>query len=160
MLHCSTDKEYFRQDFQDPGLPETGIAADLLADSLRDFLAEKSFATSRQEHTAAFNWLLEKIRIGVSPDDLFITLGFWGRKPIEQVISIARYQRLEKEQCAGTLKLKNDFICSGFGCFFLDYAHNVPDWQKLLSLGFPGLLKRAEEGKSVLCCAWGAGLCR
>ena len=155
MLHCSTDKEYFRQDFKDPGLPETGIGADLLADSLRDFLADKSFATPRQEHVAAFNWLLEQIRIGASPDDLFITLGFWGRKPIEQVISIARYQRLEKDQCAGTLTLKNDFICSGFGCFFMDYAHNVPDWQQLLSLGFPGLLARAEAAEKAFYAAHG-----
>ena len=156
MLHCSTDKEYFRRDFQEPGLPETGLGADHLADALRDFLAGKTFETTRQEHVAAFNWLLEKIRIGVSPDDLFVSLGFWGRKPIEQIITIPRYQQLECTQCAGTLESKNDFINSGYGCFFFDYAHNVPDWRKILSLGFPGLLKRVEEAEKAFYAAHGA----
>lgn len=147
MLHCTSDKEFFARDYQDPGLPDTGIAADQLKDSLQDHLAEKEFATPLQEHTAAFDFLLKNIRIGVSPDDLFVSLGFWGRKPIEQLIMSRRYREVEQIQCAGTLELKNDFIQSGYGSFFLDYAHNVPDWKSILTLGFPGLLKRAEDAE-------------
>ena len=147
MLHCSTDRNFFVRDYQDPGLPQTGIAADRLIDELRNFLDGRTFRSPLGEHVVAFNWLLEQIRIGVSPDDLFVSLGFWGKKPIEQVITVRRYQEVERNQCAGTLDLKNDFIQSGYGSFFLDYAHNVPDWESLLKLGFPGLLKRAEEAE-------------
>ena len=147
MLYCTSDKEYFARDYQDPGLPDTGIAADSLKDALQDFLNGKNFATSLQEHTEAFDFLLKHIRIGVSPEDLFVTLGFWGRKPIEQLIMARRYREIEENECAGTLELKNNFIQSGYGSFFLDYAHNVPDWKSILTLGFPGLLKRAEEAE-------------
>ena len=95
MLYCTSDKEYFARDYQDPGLPDTGIAADSLKDALQDFLNGKNFATSLQEHTEAFDFLLKHIRIGVSPEDLFVTLGFWGRKPIEQLIMARRYREIE-----------------------------------------------------------------
>lgn len=147
MLHCTSSKEFFTQDYQDPGLPGTGIAADRLNDALREHLAGKTFSTALQEHVEAFRFLLENIRIGVSPEDLFVTLGFWGRKPIEQVIKSRRYSEIEQNQCAGTLAAKRDFVQSGCGAFYLDYAHSVPDWESVLTLGFSGLLKRAEEAE-------------
>lgn len=147
MLHCHPEKDFYIRQFQDPGLPETGIAADLLFDELKNYMDGKEFSSTRQEHVAAFEWLLQNIRIGVSPDDLFVTLGFWGRKPIEKVLWPTKLEYVRETLCASTLELRNDFINANHGCFFTDFAHSVPDWRVILSLGFPGLLKRVEEAE-------------
>lgn len=37
---------------------------------------------------------------------------------------------------------------TGAGIFWPDYDHSVPDWDSVTALGFPGLLKRAEQYKN------------
>lgn len=145
MLYFSFDKKRFEEEFQSPGIPGSGMDSGELADALKFFLEGKKFNSHLEEHTAAFCWLLENIRIGVSPEDLFVTLGVWGRKPIEKVLSIPRQWRVTGELCPETAGLRENFNHAGHGYLFWDFAHSVPDWETILAKGFPGLLARAEE---------------
>ena len=144
MLHFCSDKSRFEEEFRNPGIPESGIAADRLQDELAKFLKEKNFSSHLEEHLTAFTWLLENFRIGVSPGDLFVTLGFWGRKPIEELLGLPRRKHVTENLCAGTLDFRIEFGNAGFGSFFWDYAHSVPDWQKILTKGLPALTQEAE----------------
>ncbi|MBR2372894.1 MAG: hypothetical protein IKA87_01540, partial [Lentisphaeria bacterium] len=144
MLHFCSDKSYFEEEFRNPGIPESGIPADLLKDELKNFLNGKKFSSHLEEHLTAFTWLLAHCRIGVSPEDLFVTLGIWGRKPIEQLLSLPRRNYVAETLCSGTLALRENFGKSSFGFLFWDYAHSVPDWPKILAKGLPGLTHEAE----------------
>ena len=147
MLDLTLYKDYLDQVHQDPGIPESGIAADDLGTEMKNFLAGKKFSSSLAEHTAAFHWLLENCRIGVSPRDLFVTLGFWDRKPIENTVSLNYRQQVRQEFCPETKDLYTAFEEEKNGFFAWDYAHSVPDWQTILSLGFSGLLARVEKAE-------------
>ncbi len=42
------------------------------------------------------------------------------------------------------IEASNNFAATGAGNISYDYDHSVPDWDSVLSLGFDGILKRAE----------------
>ncbi|MBQ9775365.1 MAG: hypothetical protein IJW17_04935 [Lentisphaeria bacterium] len=147
MLNLTLNRDYFDRDHKNPGIPESGIAADELAENLRHFLAGKHFSSTLQEHVAAFHWLLENCRIGVSPEDLFVTTGLWDRKPIRDVLRWNRIGHVRQEYCKDTEKMRSDFENAKYGFFTWDYYHSVPDWQAILELGFSGLLKRAKQAE-------------
>lgn len=145
MLYFHYDKKRLENEFRDPGLPESGIASDKLLEELKNFMDGKVFSSTLAEHLAAFSWLLDHCRIGVSCDDLFVILGFWGIKPIEKLFSDSRRQHVINDFCAGTLATREQFSAAGGGYLFWDYAHSVPDWGQLLDKGIPGVLKNVED---------------
>lgn len=145
MLYFSPEKGRIEEEFKSPGLPGTGIASEELEEELKKFLAGKTFTSPLEEHLSAFTWLLEHCRIGVSPDDLFVTLGIWGIKPITMLLAPGRKEYVTNRLCAGTLPVRERFEEIGGGFIFWDFAHSVPDWQRLLAKGFPGVLRDAEE---------------
>ena len=148
MLDLTLYRDYLEEDHKDPGIPESGIAADQLEEKLQEFLAGKKFSSTLTEHTAAFHWLSENCRIGVSPKDLFVTLGFWDRKPLQNVLFEGHKKHIRENFCKDTQELYKDFEEKKYGFFSWDYAHSVPDWQAILSLGFPGLLARAQQAEA------------
>ena len=148
MLELQLDRSYIEQDYRAPGIPESGIGADELEISLRDFLSGQKAKSALCEHTTAFCWLLENCRIGVSPKDLFVSLGFWDRKIIRDIFREDRIKQVYEEHCPQAFKFISDFRKSGYGFFFWDYYHSVPDWDVILKLGFPGLLAQVQKAEN------------
>ena len=145
MLYFNEEREHFFKEYQNPGIPESGIAADDLEKDIQLFLADKKFPTPLAEHVAAFSRLLEKSRIGVSQEDLFVNLGFRGTKVIEKLLGMPRRQCVAENMKKTTAAWREEFNNAGFGYFFWDFAHSVPDWNHLLQKGFPGILQEVEE---------------
>ncbi len=91
-----------------------------------------------------FRFIMENIQIDVNPHDYFPGFGCWDRNDRPAGPAIARWdhevnQRLdcEEEWNRGNRT----------GCFAIwkDFDHSVPDWNALLTLGFPGILARIRK---------------
>lgn len=90
-----------------------------------------------------FAFVLDHARIDVNPHDYFIGLYNWGR-PLHDL-----FYKKWHDEIFGTMpdvcEKKEDLIESGTADMWLDTEHVVPNWMDILSLGFPGLLKRVQH---------------
>ena len=145
MLYFDSGMKRIEKEFSDPGIPESGTAAGVLTGELKKFLETRTLTSPLEEHATAFAWLLEHIRIGVTPDDLFVTLGFWGIKPIEVLLGMPRRQYAVEHLCRESSDLRKRFGAGKHGFLFWDFAHSVPDWNRILDKGFSGILEDIRE---------------
>lgn len=137
------DMKNYEADFQSPGMPETGKSVEELDRGVCAIMEEKKDLPPRMLKTAVFEYLLDNMRVGSAPDDLFPSFGLWGSKPFEKHISLRRISR-DKE-----IALPDDFTPGEFLNLWADYAHSVPDWRCILELGFSGILARAKKAEKI-----------
>ncbi|MBR4673123.1 MAG: hypothetical protein IKP00_01545 [Victivallales bacterium] len=147
MLNLSFDKKLLEKRFQDVGIPESGLSAEELEARLPQYMKKQSALSPMMQKAEGFAFLLDNMRVAVSSDDLFVDLGIWGRKPLESALAYPRKVAVEKEYCRENIPIKNRYSTLAEGYFNMDYAHSVPDYDAILGLGFPGLLRRTEEAE-------------
>lgn len=100
-----------------------------------------------------FAYILENAAIEVYPKDWFgINLAGWiSGTPCEPRCSVGvvidKWIRETPKTPEFEAAAKN-VTETGAGIFWPDYDHSVPDWDSVTALGFPGLLKRAEQYKN------------
>lgn len=94
----------------------------------------------------AFAYVLEHTRIDVNEHDFFVGLYSLNRLP-GQISSEAWNQKLFTEKLPEVRQTMDDLCRSGAATIWPDFDHVVPDWNAILTLGFPGLLTRAIEHK-------------
>jgi len=89
-------------------------------------------------------YVLDNTRFFVNSYDYFIGIYAWGRE-------ISDYTVYKWDEEVNTIKKKAEKdICregysAGTAIAWLDFDHTVPNWDDLLELGFPGILKRLED---------------
>ena len=135
------DMKNYEADFQSPGMPETGKSAEELKQIVCAMVKEKKNLPPRMLKTEVVEYMLDNMRVGSAPDDLFPAFGLWGNKPYEGIT----YRNWEEKH--SEIGLPDDFTPGEFECFRPDYAHSVPDWSCILKLGFSGLLERARQAE-------------
>lgn len=91
----------------------------------------------------AFAFVLDNAKISVSDKDYFPCIYNWGR-PLDEPL-IDKWTRELFDSIEGLNEQISDYFDSGATVMWLDTCHVVPDWQDILSLGFSGLLERAES---------------
>lgn len=128
--------------------------------------AQKLFETIKDEHHAIIKakeieFLLDNAAIEVNPADWF-GFNFCGWKTRHRTIdkegSFKPLSFLNKEWLEELNKnapesfkkaTQGDAVHTGGGdgalAYWPDYDHSVPDWDSLIGLGFPGLLKRVKK---------------
>lgn len=94
----------------------------------------------------AFAYVLEHTRIDVNEHDYFVGLYSLNRLP-GRVTSALWNQKLFAETLPEVRQSMDDMCRSGAATIWPDFDHVVPDWNAILTLGFPGLLARALEQK-------------
>ena len=90
-----------------------------------------------------FAFLLDHARIEVNAHDWYACFYNWGRP-----ISPYSCKKWDAEVFSKLPEIKGKidlFDRSGAVAIWPDFDHVIPGWTDLLTLGFPGLLKRAEE---------------
>ena len=135
------DEDYLWKKFQSPTFdPSTGIDQDEAAKEIVRF-AEMDAPTPIKK-ARAFEFIAEKLQIEVDPHDFFPAFGCWRRVP--KIISplIAEFRKRFPLKHQELLALLNQ---SGASNIWIDYDHSVPEWNMVIGLGFPGLLKNAME---------------
>ncbi|HBC89034.1 MAG TPA: hypothetical protein DCZ94_19005 [Lentisphaeria bacterium] len=147
MTGFELDKQYLDHDFENPGNPETGLSAEAIEEGLLQLLEREKDSSHTMIKAKAFSYILDNMRITTSPQDLFVTLGVWGRKPFEKTIQPIWEKSLFENVLKDSLPHRQKLDETGVVQFFFDFWHTVPDWDAVLTLGFSGLQARAEEAE-------------
>jgi len=118
---------------------DAGLAA--LSDTLQGL--------SHPVHKARlFAYVLDNTRIDVSAHDYFVGIWSWGRM-LSKYVQQPWQQEVTSAYPEATAVLK-DFDTAGISYGWVDFEHTVPDWDSLMALGFPGILRRAKEAFAAL----------
>ncbi len=149
MQYMSLDKVYLKKVFDEDGLSETGLSLNELEQGVRKLTDGKEWVSPFSEKGEAFRFILKNVRFSVSTKDLFPSLNIWGRYSVKDIwVEKNRITVISSLIPAEHRKRIEEFSQKHEASFVFDFAHSVPDWDVILSLGFPGLLSRcrlAEE---------------
>ena len=93
-----------------------------------------------------YAWLCDNLAIGMSPHDWFPAFACWDRyaRPLSPVVR-RRDSEIFKRFNADEARRMAEGNASGKWTFWKDFDHSVPEWEKNLALGFPGLDRRLRE---------------
>ncbi len=121
--------------------PETGLDDLDIRSGLEVLAAEHADLPHSLQKAHAVAYILDNTRLYVSPHDYFVGIDAWCR-----MIAQTTIRKWEKDVFA-TLPpelIEFQYAARQGGALDMrpDYDHSVPDWQSILSLGFPGLLQR------------------
>ena len=144
MISGKCSMKSYDADFLSPGMPGTGRAVDALEQGVLVLAEERKHLSPRDLKTEIFEYLLDNMRVGSAPDDFFPAFGLWGHKPFEPIL-FRNFAERKKE-----IGLP-EAVSGEISCFMPDFAHSVPDWQRILELGFSGILARAGEAEISFC---------
>ena len=92
--------------------------------------------------------LCDRIAVGVSPCDWYPAFAVWDRyrRPLRPVVE-RRNGEIFRKFNADEARRMQAGNKSGKWMFWKDFDHSVPEWEKNLKLGFPGLKRRMEENR-------------
>ncbi|MGN1121145.1 MAG: pyruvate formate lyase family protein [Eubacteriales bacterium] len=125
--------------------PATGMTDEQIREGLRTLCKTETAALPHPVAKAkAFAYILEHTRIDINEHDYFIGMYSWGRLASETTLrrwNGELFTRIVPD--ARAFMDKN--IKAGVVDMWPDYDHSIPDWEAVLTLGFPGLLARAES---------------
>ena len=147
------DREYLVNKFRNPIFDQTtGINAENLFDNILN-VAEKF--ENQGLHKAivkakCFEYICQNLEIDVNIHDCFPGFGSYNRKrrplfPLLNKWNKAIDTTVNKKNYQESLI----FQASGSQIAWKDFDHSIPDWDALLSLGFPGLQARARKYRKI-----------
>ena len=123
----------------------TGLSDDEMKEKLAVLVeeAEKAGKPHPVIKAEAVAYVLDNGRFDISPRDYFVYFYSWGR--LAQPFTHHRWDHevftVKIPEIQKTMERIN---ASGAVAQWPDYDHVVPDWDSILTLGFPGLLARSE----------------
>ena len=145
------DRPWLWMKFRTPEFdPSTGMDyEELKAQIMHRFGGNPDRLPSPVLRARAFTFIAENLRIEVDPHDFFPSFACWDRKdrPLTGLQYQLRDNVIEKLAHREMFNLLN---ASGSSRNWIDFDHSVPDWDIIFGLGFPGLLRNAEEHRAKL----------
>lgn len=153
------DRATIERKYHDPDKPYDGFrrmayhgyaydeTTGLDDEQIKNGLAAMAVQLKGQPHPVIkanmFAYILDNTRIDVNECDYFVGIHSWNRLLSAYSVDVWEQEvnAAFPEESALVRKLED----SGAGLGWLDYDHTIPDWDSLMSLGFPGILNRAEE---------------
>lgn len=139
-------------------IEESGLDAAALAAALNEYvLNELKDEPMPIKRAKAFTFLLEHAQIEINPhtpfsDKLNIGIDYSGNAAGRDLFDINFFQRIRHEVLSANMP--EDYakrnLATAIGLCYADsdYWHTLPDWENVIKLGIPGLLRRAEEKKA------------
>ncbi len=94
----------------------------------------------------AVKYVLENTMIDVNEHDFFV--GFWSVDRLADGATVSKWYDAVFESMPDIKRLTDEMNESWAVRIWADFDHVVPDWESVMRLGFPGLLRRAEEYKA------------
>ena len=143
------DREYLINKFRHPvfeensGIDQNEIRSNILsvADPLMKGGLPKPVVKAR-----CFEYVCNNMYIDVNVHDVFPGFGCFDRKKRPLAPLLGRWNHIVdttvNQECARICAERNS---AGLHMIWKDFDHSVPDWEALVSLGYPGLLKRMQE---------------
>ena len=131
----------WRTDVTDPA---TGVGQDAARTHLLKLSKELESKEPRNVVKArCFSWLCANLAIDVSPLDWFPAFACWNRhaRPMSPVVR-RRNGEIGRRFYPETLRRIDEGNRRGEWTIWKDFDHSVPEWEKSIPLGFPGLKAR------------------
>ena len=144
-----TDREYLINKFRNPVFEEgSGMDQDEIRNSLLQF-AEPLKAGNLPKpviKARCFEYVCQNMLIDVNEHDIFPGFGCYDRKkrPLAPLIGgwNSEIDSTVNKEAAEICRARNK---AGIHMIWKDFDHSVPDWDAMLELGYPGLLKRLRH---------------
>ena len=123
----------------------TGLSDEEIHEGLLKIDAELAGAPHPTIKSKMFEFVLDNTRIDVNEHDYFVGIYSWGRPFVE--ITTKKWEKEIFNELIGEeySKLYHAQAKCGAVWNWLDYDHTIPDWDSLMELGFPGILKRIND---------------
>lgn len=122
----------------------TGMSDDEIKDGLSALYEEIKTLPHPVAKAKAVKYVLDNTRIDVNEHDFFI--GLWSVNRLANSVTLSKWSDEVFTDIIPEINAKmSDMNVSGAANIWPDYDHVVPDWDSILGLGFPGILKRAKE---------------
>lgn len=156
---CERDYEYIKNKYHDTSKPfnpywrfvrrdeifdaGTGMAPEEIADGLKRLDDETLPHPVRKAN--AFAYVLESTRIACDERDHFPAINMLDR-PLDFLIN--KWHSEVFSEKIPKVKERMDRFSYSLATIIPDYCHSVPVWDRLLSLGFSGILKESKRMRS------------
>ncbi len=144
-LNLHKDREMIQREFKQPEwMAETGLPLERLTEDCRKIWDEPN-QTVPHKRARILAYLLDNAQVTVHPYECFADQLNCG--VILQDLTMANYrQELEGQQ---ELLLPSDAAEKHYALTGeQDFGHTCPDWNSLLTLGYPGLLERLRSARA------------
>jgi hypothetical protein len=126
--------------------PETGMEPEKI---LEGIVCQDDVSLPHSVRKAkAFAYVLENTRISCDERDIFPAFNMTDR-PLDKVLINKWHGEVFNEKIPYVQK-KIDEIRGSFAAIIPDYCHSVPVWDRLLPLGFAGILKESQIVRKML----------
>ena len=134
----------WRMDVSDPS---SGLGENALKEGLRKAVAQwkkKEAWADVQAHMLDF--LVDRCALGFSRFDCFPAISCWNRfnRPAHKILR-AREEELDAATAPDWFHEARFEVFRSGGRASRDYCHSAPDWDDILTLGFPGMKARADS---------------
>ena len=123
--------------------PSTGLDDDGMQKELESLYEKTKGENHALIKAKGFALVLDRMRIGFDPLDVFPCFYNWGR-PLQRPI-IDHWRREAFDGIPAVRDRMRDYMDSGTADMWLDTEHVVPNWKDIFALGFPGLLDRVKR---------------
>ncbi len=139
------DRPYLERKFKTQICnPATGLDNETLKSNLIRLTEELNGEPHELIKAKAFRYVCENLVIDVNPQDFFVCFGCWNRYDRPLSFLMSKWEDEVNKNCLKELKTLEEQNASGSSKMWKDFDHSVPDWEAVLSLGFPGLLERVK----------------
>ncbi|MGI6544801.1 MAG: pyruvate formate lyase family protein [Limnochordia bacterium] len=151
------NKIHLDREFIEPHWSEnSGQDASTLSRNLRALVDQNLHLPMSLLRAKALDYVLSHAQIEINPYNIFadkINLGIkYSTYAESDILADNLYYRFNQEiqerEIPTEYRRNAQAERIGIGTAWADYWHTLPDWQDVLSLGFSGLLQRAEEMKA------------
>ncbi len=138
----------------------TGIAPDVLFESLREMSNAPTDDPRPIVHAKLFSYLLDHAQLQINEYTPFSVklnfgidyTGFATNSILHKAILQAKSQ-VRKEKLPNEYAQFSKFASVGLDWMMVDFTHTVPNWPYLLENGFAGILENARRSKQKLLCS-------
>lgn len=123
----------------------TGLSDEAIHEGLEKLTAAMADQPRALIKAKAVAYVLDHSRIDVNRHDYFVGFWSWNRLPDRHTITKWDAEVTQRAVNAVGKNRRKELGITGAATMPLDFDHTVPDYDSLLELGFPGLLRRLED---------------
>ncbi len=125
----------------------TGLNDDEMQEGLKKLSEEQNNLHHAVSKANGFKFVCENSIIDISDHDYFVYFHSW-RRPMHKTY-FQKWEWTASGSRPQTTKTMADLNDSGAVGIWADYDHVIPNWDDLLSLGFKGIIDRAEKYRNM-----------
>lgn len=159
------DRKFIEKKYHDPNKPfnpynrfcyhgweadeTTGLSVEDIKIGLKKIAEQYAGCSHEVQKARAVEYVLDNTRIDINEKDYFPLIYTWGREI--NATTVDKWNNEVFNEIIPDIKpIYELFNNSGASSMWPDFDHVIPDWESILSFGFVGLKKRAEEYRQKL----------